>query len=280
LKSYLAEIIFSNCAFHLNKEIFERKIKDTKKLLAANVISEIDLERLNRNLKILQKRLDYFKRLKRKIKKYLYRNILYEHRKLLFTSHFKKSLNIRKKTLNKAYVLPFGEVKDNYMQLKVNMDRMKDYDLANDFYYGEMEMKRLGEKWYKPKRWFLALYKFLSGYGNAPVRAALMFFALIWIFSFPLFFLKLGIKDLSSPNKNQVSKNYVKLEIGFFGNLQEMASLSLYNMTALSNLTRSPYEPLSKWTFYYVSVVQYFIRPVQIALIILAIRRKVKRGEE
>jgi len=306
LRSRIENTVFSNCHFSLTKELTTKEIEKINYELKSNRILEHITERPNQKLLVFKNKNQKLSELNRREKRLQKNNLLLEHRDFLNQPHFRllirklsrrglkivispifrlfprKLIALRKKldSSEESIFMDFGEVRDNYMQLKVNMDRMKDYDLSNDFYYGEMEMKRLGERWYKPKRWFLSLYKTLSGYGNAPVRAVIMFFALIWIFSFPLFFMKLGIKDLSSQNKNQVSRNYVRLETSFFRNFGEMASLSLYNMTALSNLTRSPYEPLIKWTFYYVSIVQYFLRPVQIALIILAIRRKVKRGEE
>jgi uncharacterized protein YjbI with pentapeptide repeats len=307
LRSRIGNTVFSNCHFNMTAAWINKKIQEINDKLKSNDITEYKSERLNQKSILLTQEKDKINEFKRRKKRLLNKNLLLEHRKFLesppikllmrklllgglkivsypllhlFLYKFNFIREIVNTSIEESNLMDFGEVKDCYMQLKVNMDRMKDYDLANDFYNGEMEMKRLGEKWFKPKRWFLSLYKTLSGYGNAPVRAVIMFLALIWIFSFFLFFMKLGIKDLSSQNKNQASQRIVRLEPGFFRNLGEMASLSLYNMTALSNLTRSPYEPLNKWTFYYVSVVQYFIRPVQIALIILAIRRKVKRGEE
>lgn len=307
LRSHIGDSVFSNCCFYLTSGWINMEIQKINDEALSNDIQDYYLKRLKQRSRLLKDEKEKIDKLKGRNKRLLRKNLLSEHRYFLEQPHFrllmrrltKQGLNIASSPLLRLFphkfdsirkkltspneassLIDFGEVRDNYMQLKVNMDRMKDYDLANDFYYGEMEMKRLGEKWYKPKRWFLSLYNTLSKFGNAPVRAVIMFFVLIFIFSFPLFFMKLGIKDLSSQNKNQASYKVVSLEPNFLKNLGEMASLSLYNMTALSNLTRSPYEPLDKWTFYYVSVVQYFIRPIQLALIILAIRRKVKRGEE
>lgn len=300
IRSRLTDIVFSNCHFYLAKSWIIRRSNEIRYYL-----KEENTFYMSLLLQLYENEKEMIEILKRK--KIYKKNYLAEHRQYLEKSRFKiffklvlknslktitypflklfpnSSYSLKEKIFTPEpnfFLIDFGEVRDNYMQLKVNMDRMKDYDLANDFYYGEMEMKRLGEKWYKPKRWFLSLYKTLSGYGNSPLRAVIMFFALIWIFSFPLLFMNLGARDLSAQINNKTVREQVVFKTSFIENLCEMASLSFYSITALSNLTRAPYEPLNRFTFYYVSTVQYIFRPVQIALIILAIRRKVKRGEE
>jgi hypothetical protein len=67
-------------------------------------------------------------------------------------------------------------VAQTYQQLKKNYDGRLDYWTANDFHYGEMEMKRLAVptsgRWLALRRWWhkhlslVAFYKYGSNYGN------------------------------------------------------------------------------------------------------------------
>jgi hypothetical protein len=64
-----------------------------------------------------------------------------------------------------------------YQQLKKNYDSRLDYWTANEFHFGEMEMKRLAvpaagrllwlRQWWHPRLSFVALYRWASDYGNS-----------------------------------------------------------------------------------------------------------------
>ncbi|MGK5695907.1 pentapeptide repeat-containing protein [Streptomyces sp. URMC 128] len=58
-----------------------------------------------------------------------------------------------------------------YRQLRKSREDAKDEPGAADFYYGEMEMRRLSRKWSTSERWLLQLYWLLSGYGLRASRA-------------------------------------------------------------------------------------------------------------
>ncbi|WP_239502190.1 pentapeptide repeat-containing protein [Streptomyces qinglanensis] len=58
-----------------------------------------------------------------------------------------------------------------YRQLRKAREDAKDEPGAADFYYGEMEMRRHGQKWNEAERWLLQLYWLLSGYGLRASRA-------------------------------------------------------------------------------------------------------------
>ncbi|WP_353943692.1 pentapeptide repeat-containing protein [Streptomyces sp. HUAS MG91] len=64
-----------------------------------------------------------------------------------------------------------GELAIIYRQLRKSREDAKDEPGAADFYYGEMEMRRLGRSWKTAERWLLQLYWLLSGYGLRASRA-------------------------------------------------------------------------------------------------------------
>jgi hypothetical protein len=80
--------------------------------------------------------------------------------------------------LQKIYgSIDHGVVAQLYQQLKKNYDGRLDYWTANEFHFGEMEMKRLAGPTKGPFRWlrqwwhrnlsFVAWYKYASNYGNS-----------------------------------------------------------------------------------------------------------------
>src|SRR5208337_1955148 len=78
-----------------------------------------------------------------------------------------------------------------YQQLKKNYDSRLDYWTANEFHFGEMEMKRLAgplngwflglRRWWHRNFSFVAWYRRASDYGNSYVKPAvwLLFFILL-----------------------------------------------------------------------------------------------------
>jgi len=341
LRSRIGDTVFSNCCFNLTEGWINKKIQKINEELKSGGVAQFDKERLNQRSILLTQEKDKIDGLKGRNKRLQKKNLLLEHRDFFNRPNFRilmskllirglkiasapllhlfphkfNSLRRKVKSLKEtANLIDFGEVKDNYMQLKVNMDRMKDYALANDFYNGEMEMKRLGEKLYKPKRWFLALYKFLSGYGNRPGQAVGVFVLLMALFSLPLFFDLVKIRkdinygsmlpqterkiekdsfysvlmnplfiispDLKANYEKKALQNVLNIDDVPDRNVLDFLSICSFNITAISNIYKPTYIASNEWSSYYLGFVHYFIRPVQIALIILAIRRKVKRGEE
>jgi hypothetical protein len=62
-------------------------------------------------------------------------------------------------------------VSATYRSLRKALEDSKDEPGAADFYYGEMEMRRLASKPISVERWLLALYRLVSGYGLRAWRA-------------------------------------------------------------------------------------------------------------
>ena len=92
----------------------------------------------------------------------------------------------------------YNAIKQIYQQLKKNYDSRLDYGTANEFHFGEMEMKRLAvptagrllwlRQWWHPRLSFVALYRWASDYGNSYRKplAWLAFFLLLFAVVFPL----------------------------------------------------------------------------------------------
>jgi hypothetical protein len=68
-----------------------------------------------------------------------------------------------------------------YRSLRKGREDAKDEAGAADFYYGEMEMRRLARPVYHPERLLLSMYRVLAGYGVRPLRPALSIAALVFI---------------------------------------------------------------------------------------------------
>lgn len=60
-----------------------------------------------------------------------------------------------------------------YRQLRTSLEASKAYSAAADFYYGEMEMRRMAAARPSIDRGLIALYKVTSGYGVRASRAPL-----------------------------------------------------------------------------------------------------------
>lgn len=58
-----------------------------------------------------------------------------------------------------------------YRQLRTTLEASKAFSAAADFFYGEMEMRRLAAPWRSTERVLLALYKLTCGYGVRASRA-------------------------------------------------------------------------------------------------------------
>jgi hypothetical protein len=77
----------------------------------------------------------------------------------------------------------YARVEECYRYLKLNYEGAGDFKKAGDFHYGEMEMHRRASKWrWLPIYWY-NLYRFLSGYGERPLRALLVLAGFLVLFT-------------------------------------------------------------------------------------------------
>ena len=73
----------------------------------------------------------------------------------------------------------YQRVESSYRQLRAALESSKDYAGAADFYYGEMEMRRLGAHRLSVERPLLFAYKLLAGYGLRAYRALTTYAAVV-----------------------------------------------------------------------------------------------------
>lgn len=186
-----------------------------------------------------------------------------------------------------------------YRALRKAREDGKDEPGAADFYYGEMEMRRLAAKRVSGERAILITYKALSGYGIRASRALLALAASLLLFAgaFQLW----GFADPADPFGGQASET----EPSQPGNqtepvaqgspvqpaaedlqgmqpngnrsaLQVMADGVIYSARTSINLFGGPEVALTRWG----SALQVVLRiwgPLLLGLIVLSLRGRVKR---
>lgn len=144
--------------------------------------------------------------------------------------------------------IPLRRIRESYQVLKQKYAQMGDHVRAGDFHYGEMEMKRHEYGW---RAGWEFLYWALSGYGTRPLRALVVLASLVLGFA--------------------IAYHYANPAA--FGDFREALLFSL-SATALQRpevptgvglLTRA------------LHVAQAILGPVQIALLVLALRMRLKR---
>jgi len=162
-------------------------------------------------------------------------------------------------------------IEDQYTQLKNNLERQGNYLHAGDFHYGEQEIRRerllkeqgtwknLGNLPIWVLTWF---YKFLSGYGERPWRAALIFFILLFVLTLNNFigYDSMRFDKYTSFWGLKVFKSFVHIVVPF------------------SWKDKVKKIGISNWCPYLVFILgQLFLILIQLPLMILAIRRRFKR---
>ena len=151
-----------------------------------------------------------------------------------------------------------------YRDMKANFEDSRDWVIAGDFYYGEMEISRKwrrGERdrWHWVRRFLspYTIYWLSSGYGEHPVRALWFFGALTLAFAALLHFTTFTLhgQALNTPSW--------------------AASLG-HSLRALT-LQRSFYvEPASEWA-YRITLLANLLGPIQLAQIAISLRRRFRR---
>jgi hypothetical protein len=177
------------------------------------------------------------------------------------------------KELPHYMVLP-EECAETYRQLKKNFESKGNFIDAGDFHYGEMEIRRLSggalEKYFS----LYAFYKLLSGYGEKPLRSITVF--LIMLLSLALFQLSTGFIFNDSLIDYRISEIDLN-QCTFYSLFQDFLisiKLTFANLTLrnISNLTMAENTfNILLWIF------ESIFGPIQLALIILSIKRKVRR---
>lgn len=170
-----------------------------------------------------------------------------------------------RRDLQKEGRVEYSHVESLYRQFKKNLEAEKDWELAGEFHYGEMECKRKGItsrwpqlKWLRQNLGLLAFYKYFSGYGERPFRTS------CWIiFLLPFFALLYSGIDWWLDPPRQCFWNH------YFWNISVKAAF----LQRIGETGSEPTSLLGKLVYLFQSA----LCPTLIALFILALRRRVRR---
>jgi hypothetical protein len=157
-----------------------------------------------------------------------------------------------------------------YRQLKHNYEEQRDPITAGDFHFGEMHMRRLGKPpknrflcFLKRNLSFLALYRWISGYGEDYALA--LVWIVIWIVAFALAFAYLPPCALQTDSTSAASQPVR----GFWPSL-------LYSVMCFFLRGDRSLHPVGLWG-QTASVAENVVGPPLIALFALALNRRFKR---
>ncbi|MFZ1086473.1 MAG: hypothetical protein WAN35_16035 [Terracidiphilus sp.] len=181
-----------------------------------------------------------------------------------------------------------GAVEQIYHQLQKNYDSRLDYRKANDFHYGEMEMRRLeppsGGRFLSLRRriprWLnlLSLYRLASDYGNSYAKpgAWLLGILLMAMLTYPC----TGLEKLTKPGCIVTYANVWNQQDTWANNRWNEAKLlvdSLNTTLDIATLQRNPeYVPAHR-TGRFLRAAETILTSSLFALFLLAIRRQFRR---
>ncbi|HHT9134411.1 MAG TPA: pentapeptide repeat-containing protein [Candidatus Avalokitesvara rifleensis] len=163
----------------------------------------------------------------------------------------------------------YSHVEVLYRQFKKNLEEEKNWEDAGEFHYGEMECKRKGLTWFWRNFGLLAWYRYFSGYGERPLRAAISLIILILLCSLLYY-----ISDDSIHYVTYKNLGTVKETTESYHSKGHWLSYS-FKAVFWHRFGEYGVEPDSwgKAVFFFESL----LGPILIALFILALRRRVKR---
>jgi uncharacterized protein YjbI with pentapeptide repeats len=189
--------------------------------------------------------------------------------------------------------LDYEKIAENYRQLVLNYEKKRDYDSAEDFHIGEMEMRRKKKgdilasgRWYK-HRWIAEwlnsynLYRVASNYGTSYWQALCVLVILILVFS--VFFLLAGFK----PSRDNVDASSRVIEYNVLPDINhrpvsiEQLGLDyrdsiLFTLSIITFQRERFYEPVG-WQAYLCLCFAVLFLTAQAALVLLAVRRRFRR---
>jgi uncharacterized protein YjbI with pentapeptide repeats len=189
-----------------------------------------------------------------------------------------------------------------YRQLKRNYEEQRDYRTAGDFYYGEMEMRRLTSessrrwvKWIDRNLGLIAWYKGISEYGESYVRPMIWLIAVL--LAFALLYPAVGLSyspsgtTVATPGAKPTAKPFIDITLTYLNPWQDQsknqrpewsvrASLlchSLVTSLCVASFQRDcPYAPSYPWGRV-LSIVETLVTGTLVALFLLAVRREFRR---
>ena len=183
--------------------------------------------------------------------------------------------------------LDYEKTAENYRQLVLNHERKRDFEAAEEFHLGEMEMlrkkrgegaKRFGKLM---KEWLNAygLYRLLSVYGTSYWWAIGVLGLLVLLFG--LVFMWSGFWVVEGDGSRRIIMYVLSCEparwaVGSASWFRDLAEAVVFSISPLTLQRGRFYEPNGLLTRFLYSVATLFLA-AQLALVLLAIRRRFKR---
>lgn len=185
--------------------------------------------------------------------------------------------------------LAMEQVATNYRHLVLNYEAGRNYSMAEQFHFGEMEMMRFGAALAAPAMLGRArpalntfwLYRFLSIYGTSYRRAIAVLFGILTLFT--VFFLFSGLRDpktsaafdydIAVPTV-QTKKSPVPPAPEIVDDVIRTSAMTL----SIASLQKErPMEPVGTIGAVLISFLQ-ILAPLQAAMLLFALRRKFRRA--
>jgi hypothetical protein len=152
-----------------------------------------------------------------------------------------------------------------------NFERGRAYDLAEDCFVGEMEIKRLDPE--KPRfvRTTISLYRGASYYGSSYKRALGILLLLVFIFglAYALPFSGLQSRSLTPTTTITVPNPWIEIakDIG----------AGIFHSLEIATFQREPTHVAASIFGRLVKILETILVPSQLALLLLALRRRLRR---
>lgn len=150
-----------------------------------------------------------------------------------------------------------------YRRLVNNFEKVRAYDLAEDCFCGAMEMRRLDPAEPLFRRAVVTLYRWASYYGSSYQRAFCVL--LIFLLLFAAFFVQAGLRPYGAPASAPDLCGWKALWAGFVHSLQVATFQRITRY-----VTSGDFGQL-------VAVLENILMPAQLALLLLALRRRFRR---
>ncbi len=183
----------------------------------------------------------------------------------------------------------YRAVEQIYQQLKKSYDSRLDYGTANDFHFGEMEMKRLAaptgglllglRQWLRPRLSLVALYRYASDYGNSYVKPMLLLLGTLVLFAALLPLPGAGLKRGGADPAETYTSAWRTGQTAGQNLWREICLAGKSVLTSLDTaaLQRNPeYAPAYPWGRV-LAIIETALTSTLLALFLLAIRRQFKR---
>jgi uncharacterized protein YjbI with pentapeptide repeats len=183
----------------------------------------------------------------------------------------------------------YGKIAENYSQLVLNYERKRDFETAEDFHVGEMEMRRKKKGLKSPHGWkrklretlnSYSVYRALNNYGTSYWQALIVLVGMILFISWIFLFTGLQpARDYSGSSNRILDYDFALnpsrwVSLGqFISDYFKSVSFTLSTITFQRERT---YEPAGDLSRLWLSIASVALAS-QIALILLAIRRRFKR---